>query len=104
MLRNLGRALLWGAGGYVFGFLAGMLLVAQLSGNTHDKEVEAVMTGFFFVGPIVGVIGAVASLVWPEFKELPQKPLRCKRGRRGAFPPCTPDRTGCLANPRQQFP
>lgn len=64
MLRRLGRALLWGAVGYVAGAMAGMLLVTVFSGNTHDKEVEVVMTAFFVAGPNVGGLSAVAGLFW----------------------------------------
>ncbi len=42
-------------GGYVVGALLGMLLVSQFSGNTHDKSMEAGMTGFFFTGPVLAV-------------------------------------------------
>lgn len=63
-MGRFGRALLWGAGGYAAGVLAGVLLVALFSGNTLDKEVEAVMTAFFVAGPLVGGMGAVVGLLW----------------------------------------
>jgi F0F1-type ATP synthase membrane subunit c/vacuolar-type H+-ATPase subunit K len=66
MLKRLGRALMWGVGAYVAGVIIGIVLVAALSMNTHDKNQEVVMTAFFFVGPIVGVIGLVIALVWPR--------------------------------------
>jgi uncharacterized membrane protein YeaQ/YmgE (transglycosylase-associated protein family) len=47
------------AGGYFLGAAGGWLLVETLSGNTHDKSLEAAMTGAFVTGPLVGVIGAV---------------------------------------------
>lgn len=34
-----------------------------LSGNTHDRALEAVMTGAFVVGPLVALIAAVVGAV-----------------------------------------
>ncbi len=56
--------MLWGAGGYAAGVMTGILLVTFFSGNTHDREPEAVMTAFFVAGPIVGGLSAVAGLFW----------------------------------------
>jgi hypothetical protein len=66
MLKRLGWALFWGVATYAAGAIIGMVLVTALSTNTHDKDLEVVMTGFFFTGPIVGVIGSVLALVWPR--------------------------------------
>ena len=64
-MRLLGFGLLYAIGGYVLGALLGYLLVQMLSGNTHDRELEAVMTAVFFVGPltavVAGVIGAIRA-------------------------------------------
>ncbi len=46
-------------GGYGVGAVAGWLLVTLLSGNAHDRSVEAVMTAAFATGPLGAVIGAV---------------------------------------------
>jgi hypothetical protein len=61
----MGRRLLfgglWGAASYVAGALAGGLLTSVLSSNTHDKSVEAVMTGAFYTGPLAAVLGFVLA-------------------------------------------
>jgi hypothetical protein len=51
-------------GGYVVGALLGMLLVSQFSGNTHDKSMEAGMTGFFFTGPVLAVLSFISALIY----------------------------------------
>jgi NhaP-type Na+/H+ or K+/H+ antiporter len=48
-------------GGYLVGAVVGWLLVETLSGNTHDKSLEAAMTGAFVTGPLGAVIGAAAG-------------------------------------------
>jgi hypothetical protein len=50
--------------GYVVGVLVGMLLVTQFSGNTHDKSMEAGMTGFFFTGPVLAVLSFIGALIY----------------------------------------
>ena len=49
--------------GYALGALGGWGLVLALSPNTHDRAVEAAMSGAFVFGPIAAVNGAVAALV-----------------------------------------
>jgi len=50
--------------GYISGFFGGMLLIETFSSNTHDKSVEAAMTGAFVVGPLVAVVAVIATLVY----------------------------------------
>jgi hypothetical protein len=61
MGRRLLFGCLWGAVSYVAGGLAGVLLTSLLSSNTHDKSVEAVMTGAFYTGPLAAVLGFVLA-------------------------------------------
>jgi F0F1-type ATP synthase membrane subunit c/vacuolar-type H+-ATPase subunit K len=63
MLRRFGRGLLWGALAYVAGAAATYGLTKVLSSNTHDRELEALMTAFFVVGPAAGVLGFLAGLL-----------------------------------------
>jgi hypothetical protein len=49
--------------GYFIGAGMGMGLVMLLSGNTHDRDLEALYTGFFFAGPILALIAAALGLV-----------------------------------------
>ena len=50
--------------GYGLGAALGWGLILALSPNTHDRAVEAVMSGFFIFGPIAAVIGGVLGLVY----------------------------------------
>jgi hypothetical protein len=63
MGRRLLFGCLWGAVSYVAGALAGGVLVTMLSSNTHDKSMEAVMTGAFYTGPLAAVLGFVLAAV-----------------------------------------
>jgi hypothetical protein len=41
-----------------------MGLVNLMSSNSHDRSVEAAMTGAFFIGPLVAVLAFVATLAY----------------------------------------
>jgi hypothetical protein len=62
-MRTFGLAVLVGAGGYVAGVLLGVFLVQLSSTRKSEKSMEAAMTGFFYVGPVVAVIAFVVALV-----------------------------------------
>lgn len=49
--------LAWILLGYVVGVAGGIALIAVVSGNQHDRTMEAVVTGFLVVGPISGLVG-----------------------------------------------
>jgi ABC-type antimicrobial peptide transport system permease subunit len=57
-LRRAALAVAFGIGGYVIGALLGYALVVNLSGNTHDRDVEAAMTAAFVIGPLAALIAA----------------------------------------------
>ncbi len=63
-MRRFGIGLLYAAGGYLLGALAGYAFVAWFSGNAHDRSVEAAMTAFFAAGPFAASIGFVLGLVF----------------------------------------
>ena len=63
MLRRIGFGLLWGFIAYLIGAFGGGYLLTLLSSNTHDKELEAAMTGAFVFGPIAGIVGFVVGFV-----------------------------------------
>jgi hypothetical protein len=63
VLKRVGVGLLWGVVGYVCGAFAGGWLVAQLSSNSFDRDMEAAMTGAFVIGPLAGCV-AFAIGAW----------------------------------------
>jgi hypothetical protein len=63
-MKRFGIGILFGIGGYIIAAVAGYFLVEMLSGNTHDRSVEAAMTSVFFFGPIGGVAAFIAGMVW----------------------------------------
>ena len=69
-MRRFGLGLAGAVGGYLLGALVGYLLIGTFSGNTHDRSVEAAMTGAFVVGPFGAVIGFVVGVVFGG-KKLP---------------------------------
>jgi len=63
VLKRLLIALAAGIAAYVVGGILGGWLVSLLSSNTHDRSIEAAMTGAFVIGPLAAVIGFVAAFV-----------------------------------------
>jgi hypothetical protein len=63
MGRRIGIALLWAVAGYVIGAFGGGFLINLLSSNTHDRSVEAAMTGAFVFGPLVAIAAFITGVV-----------------------------------------
>ena len=63
-MKTFGLSLLAALIGYVIGLFGGMRLVSMLSSNTHDRSVEAAMTGAFFIGPLMAELAFVVTLVY----------------------------------------
>jgi hypothetical protein len=63
-MKTLGLALLAAIGGYVMGFLGGMGAIEGFSSNTHDKPLEAAMTGAFVIGPLMAVVSVIVVLIY----------------------------------------
>lgn len=55
-MRRFWTGLLWAIIGYVVGAFGGGLLVSLLSSNSHDRSLEAAMTGAFVLGPLVAAV------------------------------------------------
>lgn len=63
-MKTFGLSVLAAVVGYVVGLFGGMLLVETLSSNSHDRSVEAAMTGAFIVGPLVAVVAVIATVIY----------------------------------------
>jgi hypothetical protein len=63
-MKTFGLSLLAAAIGYVVGLFGGMGLVNLMSSNTHDRSVEAAMTGAFLVGPLAALLAFASTLVY----------------------------------------
>jgi hypothetical protein len=59
MSKRIAMGVLGGVLGYAVGAFGGGFLVSVLSSNTHDRSVEAAMTGAFVIGPLAGVVGGL---------------------------------------------
>jgi ABC-type antimicrobial peptide transport system permease subunit len=63
MFKTVAFSLLAGVIGYVAGVLIGIALIYLFSSNQHDRAQEAVMTGFFFAGPVMAVLSFAVTLI-----------------------------------------
>ena len=61
MARRLAIALVWAVAGYLVGAFGGGYAISVLSSNSHDRSVEAAMSGAFVTGPIGAVMGALVG-------------------------------------------
>ena len=62
-MPKLLRALFGLVAGYAAGAVLGYLAITLLSGNTHDKSLEAAMTAAFVAGPLGAIVGLVMALM-----------------------------------------
>lgn len=63
-MKTFGLALLGVIAGYIVGFLAGIGAVEAFSSNSHDRSMEAAMTGAFVVGPPMAIVALIVVLVY----------------------------------------
>ncbi|HEY9227875.1 MAG TPA: hypothetical protein VIP11_14560 [Gemmatimonadaceae bacterium] len=56
MLRRIFFGFLWAIPAYLIGAFGGGYLVYVVSANQHDREMEAAMTGTFYIGPLLAFI------------------------------------------------
>lgn len=61
-MGKAGRAVLGLIAGYVIGATLGAAGIELLSSNSHDRSMEAAMTGAFVTGPIGAIFGVIAAL------------------------------------------
>lgn len=62
-MKTFGWMLLAAIGGYVMGLIGGIMAIETFSPNTHDKSLEAAMTGAFVVGPVMAIIAVTVVLI-----------------------------------------
>jgi hypothetical protein len=75
-MKRLAIGLLAGAAGYALAAITGYFLVDALSTNTHDRAVEAAMTGAFVFGPVGAVAGFITGFVRAGRSRQPQPAQR----------------------------
>jgi len=61
MSSRIVTGILGGLLGYAVGGFGGGLAVSLLSSNTHDRSVEAAMTGAFVLGPLAAIAGVLVG-------------------------------------------
>ncbi|HEY8548405.1 MAG TPA: hypothetical protein VIL35_00500 [Vicinamibacterales bacterium] len=61
-MKRLVLLALAAAGGYAAGAVLGYAGISVLSGNTHDRALEAAMTAAFVTGPAAAVVAVVIAL------------------------------------------
>jgi len=62
-MKAFGVVLLAAILGYIVGLFGTMAAIELFSSNTHDKSMEAAMTGAFVGGPLIAVISVITILV-----------------------------------------
>jgi cation transporter-like permease len=62
-MKRLALSLLVAVVGYVLGAVAGYVLIAQLSPNTHDRSVEAAMTAVLVTGPVAALVAFAVAMI-----------------------------------------
>ncbi|SIO60522.1 hypothetical protein SAMN05444166_6425 [Singulisphaera sp. GP187] len=62
-MRRAAFCLLGTVCGYAFSAGAGYAVVNRVSPNSHDRSVEAAMTGAFVSGPVGAIVGGVAGFL-----------------------------------------
>ncbi|MBX7258808.1 MAG: hypothetical protein K1Y02_20770 [Candidatus Hydrogenedentes bacterium] len=66
MLKRFILAFVAAIPSYVLGAFGGGALVYQVSSNTHDRSMEAAMTGAFALGPAAAVVVFLVIIFWPK--------------------------------------
>lgn len=62
-MRKIALAFASMLAGYAAGALLGAAAVQLLSGNTHDRSVEAAMTAAFVTGPLGAALSLIVYLI-----------------------------------------
>ena len=62
MLRYVGGGFLSLIAGYFAGLFGGMWLVESQSRNSHERVIDAAMTGAFVIGPLCALVACIATI------------------------------------------
>lgn len=62
-MKRLALSLVVAVGAYAVGAVAGYVLIAQLSANTHDRSAEAAMTAVLVTGPLAALVAFAVAMV-----------------------------------------
>lgn len=63
-MKTFGLTVLAAIAGYALGAILGYGAISALSANTHDKSLEAAMTGAFVIGPLLAIVSGTAAYVF----------------------------------------
>ena len=81
-MKRFGIALAYAIAGYVAAAFIGYFLVQWLSGNSHDRAVEAAMTSVFVLGPAGAILGFIVGMI--RHRERPPRAGDALSGSPGA--------------------
>ncbi len=79
MSKRLAMGLLGGLLGYAIAALGGGFFVSLVSSNTHDRSVEAAMTGAFVLGPLGAVVGLLVGVLRTKAARPTAQPMDLER-------------------------
>jgi len=68
MPKRILKALLCAVLFYVAGAAGGGFLISALSSNSHDRSLEAAMTGLFVAGPLAALAGLIIGFALAKKK------------------------------------
>jgi hypothetical protein len=71
LFRRIGLGCLGVIVFYFVGAIGGGVLISTFASNTHDKSVEAAMTGGVVIGPIAALLGGILGAVLSGGAERP---------------------------------
>ena len=99
MAKRWAMALLGLGSGYALGLAGGLVLTPLLSSNRHDVAVEAAMTGAFFWGPLLAVLGLIVGLALGRPRPPSRAATSARKGKPSAAARARPHRPRAARDP-----